>query len=178
MEVHYTKHHQAYCDKTNAALKGTEWEDKPIEDVLQHLSKLPEDIRETVRNNGGGYYNHNLFWTMMAQNPTEPSGELKPALEEAFGSVQDFTTLFSEAATTQFGSGWAWLTSDNGTLRIEKTPNQDSPVSEGRVPLLLLDVWEHAYYLSYQNRRPDYIAAWWHVVNWEEVERRFVEAQK
>jgi superoxide dismutase, Fe-Mn family len=177
MEVHYTKHHQAYCDKLNAAIAGTQWEDKPIEEILQHLDELPEDRRTAVRNHGGGYANHNLFWTLLSPQSTAPGAELEAALTDAFGSVQDFKVRFSEQATLQFGSGWAWLVSDAGALRILGTANQDTPVSHGTVPLLALDVWEHAYYLRYQNRRPEYIAAFWNVVNWDEVGRRLAAAK-
>ena len=175
MEIHYTKHHQAYCDKLNAAIAGTEWEEKSIEDILANLDAVPEDKRTAVRNHGGGYSNHELFWQMMTPEKTEPSAELDSALTEAFDSVQDFKTQFSEKATLQFGSGWAWLVSENGTLKLLSLPNQDSPLSHGMTPLLGLDVWEHAYYLHYQNRRPEYIAAWWNIVNWAEVAKRYSE---
>ncbi len=179
MEVHYTKHHQAYCDKTNAALKGTEWAQKPIEEVLANLDKLPEEMRTAVRNNGGGFANHSLFWTLLTPEKTAPAGELEKALSETFGSAQDFKTKFSEAATGLFGSGWAWLTYDaRAGLQIAALPNQDSPVSDGKTPILALDVWEHAYYLDRQNRRPEYVAAFWEVVNWDEVAKRLSNAQR
>ncbi len=172
MEIHYAKHHQAYCDKLNAAIVGTKWEEMPIEDILRNLDDVPEDKRTAVRNHGGGFHNHTLFWQMMTPEQTEPSAEVAGALTEAFGSVQDFKTQFSEKATLQFGSGWAWLVRDNGKLKVLGLPNQDSPLSLGMAPILGLDVWEHAYYLYYQNRRPEYIAAWWSVVDWDEVGRR------
>ena len=173
MEIHHSKHHQAYCDKTNAALEGTEFADKPIEEILADLGALPENIRTAVRNNGGGYVNHNLFWTSMSPDGGgEPEGELKAAIDEAFGGFEPFKKEFSNAAATRFGSGWAWLVSDNGKLSVVSTANQDTPLSEGKNPLLTLDVWEHAYYLKYQNRRPEYIDAWWQIVHWEEVAKR------
>lgn len=184
MEVHYAKHHQAYCDKTNAALAGTGFEDRPIEEVLKNLDQLPEDKRTAVRNQGGGYANHNLFWTLLSPAKTEPQGEFRAALEETFGSVQDFKVQFSDKAVAQFGSGWAWLVFDQSAeasakagLSIISLPNQDTPVSQGKTPILMIDVWEHAYYLKYQNRRPEYVAAWWNVANWDEAARRFEEAR-
>jgi Fe-Mn family superoxide dismutase len=182
MEIHHTKHHQAYVDKVNKALEGTEWADSPIEDVLQSLEKLPAEKKKAVQNNGGGHFNHSLFWTAMAppsagsgQAPAggKPSAELLAAIEEAFGSYEDFTKKFEETAQNQFGSGWAWLYVDAGKLALKGYPNQDSPMMEGKTPILGLDVWEHAYYLKYQNKRPDYIKAFWNVVNWTEVERRW-----
>lgn len=177
MEVHYTKHHQAYCDKTNEALAGTAWASIPIEEVLMHLDDLPEDRRTKVRNNGGGFLNHSIFWPMLTPKQTKPAGDLERALSDTFGSVQDFKTKFSEKATLHFGSGWAWLVLKDGKLELLSLPNQDSPVSQGMTPLLTLDVWEHAYYLQYQNRRPEYVAAYWNVVNWDEVARRFAEGK-
>lgn len=177
MEVHYGKHHQAYCDNTNKALAGTAWAEKPIEEVLKNLEEIPQDKRAAVRNHGGGFYNHNLFWTFLAPKAGgEPAGDLKAALEQAFGSMQTFREKFEATALGQFGSGWAWLVLADGKPEIMPTANQDSPVSAGKTPLLTIDVWEHAYYLKYQNRRPEYVKAFWNVVNWEEVARRFQEA--
>jgi Fe-Mn family superoxide dismutase len=175
MEIHHTKHHQAYIDKLNAALeKYPDLGEKSAEELLKDLNAIPEDIRMAVRNHGGGHSNHSMFWQMMTPDKKEIGSELKKALEDAFGSVEEFQKKFTEAAIARFGSGWAWLTKDAaGTLEVTSTANQDSLISEGKVPLLGLDVWEHAYYISYQNKRPDYIAAWWNVVNWEEVEKRF-----
>ncbi len=174
MEIHHSKHHQAYVDKLNAAVAGTDWADKSMEEILQNLDQLPENIRTAVRNNGGGHYNHSLFWQMMS--PTgggEPTGALADKINQTFGSFADFQGKVADAAVARFGSGWVWLVSPGDTLEVISTPNQDSPIAEGKTILLGLDVWEHAYYLSYQNRRPDYITAWWNVVNWPEVSRRF-----
>jgi Fe-Mn family superoxide dismutase len=176
MEIHHTKHHQTYIDKLNAAIAGTEWENLPVEELLKKIKDVPEDKRGAVRNHGGGHANHSLFWTILSHESGAPSGDLEKALIDAFGSVQDFKVKFSEKATTQFGSGWAWLTVSNGKLEISSAGNQDSPLMDGKTPILGLDVWEHAYYLKYQNKRPDYVAAFWNVVNWKEVERRFNEA--
>ncbi len=176
MEIHHSKHHKAYVDKTNAALEGTEWIEKPIEEILANLNQIPEAKRMAVRNNGGGVANHNMFWTVMSPDGgSEPTGKLADAINNAFGDFASFKEKFNKAAATRFGSGWAWLTMANSKLQVESTPNQDSPLTANRLPLLCLDVWEHAYYLKYQNKRPDYIAAWWSVVNWEEVERRLEE---
>jgi Fe-Mn family superoxide dismutase len=170
MHLHRDKHHQTYVDKVNAALEGTDHADSPIEDVLKNLDAIPEDKRKAVRNNGGGHYNHSLFWEWMSPDGGgEPDGDLASALEEAFGSFDDFKTKMKEAGVNQFGSGWAWLVHDGSGLAVTSTPNQDSPISEGKTPLLGVDVWEHAYYLKYQNKRPDYIEAWWNVVNWAKV---------
>jgi len=177
MEIHHTKHHQAYIDKLNAAIKDTEWEKMPVEDLLRRFKDVPEDKKTAVRNHGGGHANHSLFWTILSRERTVPSGELEKALIEAFGSIQDFKVKFSEKATVQFGSGWAWLTVNGGKLEVSSSPNQDSPLTEGKTPLMGLDVWEHAYYLKYQNKRPDYIAAFWEIVNWDEMARRFGEAK-
>jgi Fe-Mn family superoxide dismutase len=176
MEIHHTKHHQAYVDKLNEALeKHPELADKPLEDLLRDLNSLPEDIRAAVRNHGGGHYNHSLFWKMMARpegGENAPKGQVEIAIQQTFGDVAKFKEEFGKAAMARFGSGWAWLTLDKDRqLAIVSTANQDSPVSEGMKPLLGLDVWEHAYYLKYQNRRTEYIDAWWNVVNWEEVEK-------
>ena len=178
MEIHHSKHHQAYINKVNAALEGTDLADKCIVELLKGLSSVPADIQGAVRNNGGGHANHSLFWTVLsADGGGDPSGDLTDAINAAFGSVDAMREQFNNAAATQFGSGWAWLSvNSDGTLVVESTANQDSPFSSGRTPILGLDVWEHAYYLNYQNRRPDYIAAFWNVVNWVEVARRFNEA--
>lgn len=177
MEIHHTKHHQAYINKVNAALEGTDLADKCINEVMQGLSSVPADIQGAVRNNGGGHANHSLFWTVLSPNGGgDPSGALADAISAAFGSLDAMKEQFNNAAATRFGSGWAWVSVDGGKLVVESTPNQDTPLSEGRTPILGLDVWEHAYYLNYQNRRPDYIAAFWNLVNWDEVARRFTEA--
>jgi Fe-Mn family superoxide dismutase len=177
MQLHHDKHHQAYVDKANDALAGTEWEDKPVEEVLANLSSLPEDKQTVVRNNGGGHANHTLFWESMSPDGGgEPSGDLADAISEAFGSFDEFKSQFEANGVGQFGSGWTWLVYDGG-LKLEKTPNQDSPVLNGQTPLLGNDVWEHAYYLKYQNRRPDYLKAWWDVVNWDKVAERFASAK-
>jgi Fe-Mn family superoxide dismutase len=179
MEIHHTKHHQAYLDNVNAALKDQPTlAAKPIEGLLSDLGAVPEAIRTTVRNHGGGHANHSLFWTILNRNGGgEPSGELARAIRQACGGFDKFKEQFSKAAATRFGSGWAWLCVDGGRkLVIESTPNQDSPLSEGHTPILGIDVWEHAYYLKYQNRRADYIAAFFNVINWAEVARRFAAA--
>jgi superoxide dismutase, Fe-Mn family len=178
MHLHHDKHHQAYVDKANGALEGTEWDGKPVEEVLKSLSALPEDKRGVVRNNGGGHYNHSLFWEAMGPGKGgAPSGDLASAIDEAFGSFDAFKEQFEAAGVGQFGSGWAWLVLDRGRLKVRSTPNQDNPVSDGQVPLLGNDVWEHAYYLTYQNRRPDYLKAWWDVVDWDKVAERFSAAK-
>jgi Fe-Mn family superoxide dismutase len=174
MQIHHDKHHQAYVDKVNAALEGTEWADRPIEEVLTNLDKLPDDKRTPVRNNGGGHHNHTLFWESMGPDGGgEPGGDLGAAMAEAFGSFADFQATLKDAGVNQFGSGWAWLVLDGGSLAVVSTANQDNPISDGKTPLLGVDVWEHAYYLTYQNRRPDYIDAWWNTVNWASVAERF-----
>jgi len=175
MQIHHGKHHQAYVNNLNAALdKHPELHQQSLDDLLRDLARVPDEIRTAVRNNGGGHHNHSLFWTVMsAKGGGEPGGKLADALAGAFGSFAKFKEQFAQAAATRFGSGWAWLAVHGGTLEVYSTPNQDSPVMEGKTPILGLDVWEHAYYLKYQNRRPDYIAAWWNVVNWAEVARRF-----
>jgi Fe-Mn family superoxide dismutase len=170
MRVHHDKHHQAYVDKVNAALEGTDLADAAIEDVLKDLSAVPEDKRTAVRNNGGGHYNHSLFWEWMSPDGGgAPDGDLGAAIDEAFGSFDDFKTKVKDAGVGQFGSGWAWLVHDGSGLAVVSTANQDSPISDGKTPLLGVDVWEHAYYLNYPNKRPDYIDAWWNVVNWAKV---------
>lgn len=174
MEIHHTKHHQAYIDKLNAALsKYPELADKPVEELLKDLNAIPEDIRTAVRNHGGGHYNHSMFWKIMAPNAGgQPSGKLAEMITAKFGSFDKFKEEFNTAAANRFGSGWAWLSIDKtGALTITSSANQDSPLSDGLKPILGLDVWEHAYYLNYQNRRPDYMNAWWNVVNWTEVEK-------
>jgi superoxide dismutase, Fe-Mn family len=177
MRVHHDKHHQAYVDNANKALEGTEWADRPVEEVLQSLDLLPEDIRTAVRNNAGGHANHSFFWEIMSPNGGgEPQGELADAINSTFGSLESLIEQVNDAGVKRFGSGWTWLVVDGGTLAVTSTPNQDTPLSEGKTPILGIDVWEHAYYLKYQNRRPDYLAAWWNVANWPEVARRFETA--
>ncbi|PIR69262.1 MAG: superoxide dismutase [Candidatus Niyogibacteria bacterium CG10_big_fil_rev_8_21_14_0_10_46_36] len=175
MEIHHTKHHQGYVDKLNAALEGyPELQGKSIEDLLRDVEYIPEDIRQAVINNGGGHANHSLFWASMSpEGGGEPQGSIAAAIQETFGGFSGFKEGFAKAATGRFGSGWAWLVKYNGALAVISTANQDSPLMDGQVPLLGLDVWEHAYYLTYQNKRPDYIAAWWNTVNWQEAEKRF-----
>ena len=176
MEIHYTKHHQGYVNKLNTALENhAELQDKPLEDLLWTLDSVPEEIRKAVRNNGGGHLNHSLFWRIMSPDGGgEPQGELAEAINKDLGGFNQFKEDFANTATTVFGSGWAWLVKDgSGKLLVKSTSNQDSPVMEGLTPLLGLDVWEHAYYLKYQNKRPDYIGAFWNVVNWEEVSNNF-----
>jgi Fe-Mn family superoxide dismutase len=179
MEIHHTRHHQAYVNNLNAALeKYPELQDVPVETLLRNLPSVPEDIRETVRNNGGGHLNHSMFWTLMKPGGGgEPSGALAEAIAKAFGSFANFKELFTKAAMGRFGSGWAWLSMTAfGKLVVHSTPNQDNPVMEGLIPLLGLDVWEHAYYLKYQNRRADYVQAWWNVVNWDQVAANYAKA--
>jgi Fe-Mn family superoxide dismutase len=177
MTIHHDKHHQAYVDKVNAALEGTEFADKPIEDVVANLDAIPEDKRGPVRNNGGGHYNHSLFWeTMSPDGGGAPDGELAAAIDSAFGSFDDFKEKFEAAGVGQFGSGWAWLVVDGGALAITSTPNQDNPITAGKTPLLGNDVWEHAYYLTYKNARPAYLKAWWNTVSWAKVAERFSAA--
>jgi Fe-Mn family superoxide dismutase len=174
MRVHHDKHHQAYVDKVNAALEGTDWADRPIEEVIRDLSKVPEAKRTAVRNNGGGHYNHTLFWESMSPDGGgQPDGELADAIGSAFGSFDDFKAAVKDAGVNQFGSGWSWLVHDGSGLAVVSSANQDNPLSDGKTPLLGVDVWEHAYYLKYQNRRPDYIDAWWNTVDWGAVAERF-----
>jgi superoxide dismutase, Fe-Mn family len=179
MQIHHDKHHAAYVSKANAALEGTEWASKTIEDVLQNIDKIPQDKRQAVINNGGGHANHSLFWQIIG--PGEggaPSSDIGAAIDKAFGSFEKFKEEFSNAAANRFGSGWAWLVvKKDGTLAVYSTANQDSPLMQGDTPILGLDVWEHAYYLNYQNRRPDYIAAFWNVVNWKKVGELFAAAK-
>ena len=178
MRVHHDKHHQAYVDNVNKALEGTEWADRPIEQVLGTLDLIPEDKRTAVRNNGGGHANHSLFWTIMKPGGGgEPSGALGDAISDVFGGLDELEAQINDAGVKRFGSGWTWLIWDGTGLAVVSTPNQDSPLLNDDVPLLGIDVWEHAYYLKYQNRRPDYLAAWWNVVNWDGVNKRFAEAR-
>jgi Fe-Mn family superoxide dismutase len=177
MEIHHDKHHQAYVDKVNAALEGTEFDGKPIQEVLQNLDALPADKQKAVRNNGGGHYNHSLFWEWLSPDGGgAPDGDLGAAIDAAFGSFDDFKTKFAEAGVNQFGSGWAWLVHDGSGVAITSTPNQDNPVSAGQTPLLGVDVWEHAYYLKYQNKRPAYLEAIWNVINWAKVAELYAAA--
>jgi superoxide dismutase, Fe-Mn family len=177
MRLHHDKHHQAYVDNANKALEGTDWADRPVEEVLQSLEMLPEEIRTAVRNNAGGHANHSFFWEIMSPNGGgEPQGELADAINSTFGGLDSLIEQVNDAGVKRFGSGWTWLVVDGGTLAVTSTPNQDTPLSEGKTPILGIDVWEHAYYLKYQNRRPDYLAAWWNVANWPEVARRFETA--
>jgi superoxide dismutase, Fe-Mn family len=177
MRVHHDKHHQAYVDNANKALEGTDWADRPVEEVLRSLGSLPEDIRGAVRNNAGGHANHSFFWEIMSPaGGGDPDGELATAIGSAFGSVDALKEQVNDAGVKRFGSGWTWLVVDNGSLSVTSTPNQDTPLSEGMTPILGIDVWEHAYYLKYQNRRPEYLAAWWNVVNWEAVSTNYEKA--
>jgi Fe-Mn family superoxide dismutase len=179
MEIHHDKHHGAYVTNLNKALEGqANLQGLSIEELLSNLDRVPENIRTTVRNNGGGHMNHSMFWKIMKKGGGgEPKGKLGDAIKSAFGSFADFKTKFNQAGITRFGSGWAWLLTKDGKLTIESTPNQDNPVMSGGKPVMGLDVWEHAYYLKYQNRRPEYIEAWWNVVNWEEIEKNFGSAK-
>jgi Fe-Mn family superoxide dismutase len=177
MEIHHDKHHQAYVDKVNAALEGTALADAPIEDVLRDLGQVPDDKRTAVKNNGGGHYNHTMFWeNMRPGGGGQAGGELASAIDSAFGSFSAFQAKVKETGVNQFGSGWSWLVLDGSSLAIVGSANQDNPISDGKIPLLGVDVWEHAYYLKYQNRRPDYIDAWWNVINWDKVAERFSAA--
>ena len=178
MEIHHDKHHAAYVTNLNAALEGTEWMDRPIDSVLSNLEILPEDKRAAVRNNGGGHANHTLFWEIMGPDGGgEPSGDLAAAITDTFGSLDDLKAQVTDAGVKRFGSGWSWLVWDGTGLAVLSTPNQDSPVMEGKTPILGVDVWEHAYYLNYQNRRPDYLTAWWNVVDWNAVAAKFEAAR-
>ncbi|GAB6936460.1 MAG: superoxide dismutase [Bacillota bacterium] len=181
MEIHHSRHHATYVNNLNAALEGhPELQEKSVEDLLRNLNEVPESIRTAVRNNGGGHANHTLFWQIMSPNGGgQPTGELAEAINRTFGSFEKFKEEFTKAALTRFGSGWAWLVvKPDGSLAVYSLPNQDSPYMEGDTPILGLDVWEHAYYLKYQNKRPDYVAAWWNVVNWDEVNKRYLAAKK
>ncbi len=177
MEIHHSKHHNGYVTKVNNAIAGTDLESKSIEELVSDLKAIPEAIRGAVRNNGGGHANHSLFWSVMKQGGGgKPTGDLAAAIDDAFGSFDNFKEQFCTAAQTRFGSGWAWLVVSDGKLAIESTRNQDNPLMEGRTPILGIDVWEHAYYLNYQNRRPDYVEAFFHVINWDEVANRYAAA--
>jgi superoxide dismutase, Fe-Mn family len=179
MHLHHDKHHQAYVDNANKALAGTEWEDRPVEAVLANLEILPEEIRTAVRNNAGGHANHSLFWEIMSPDGGgEPSGSLADAINDTFDSVDELKKLLNDTGVKRFGSGWSWLVYDGTGLAVYSTPNQDSPISISDVPLLGIDVWEHSYYLKYQNRRPEYLETWWNVVNWDAVQKRFESADK
>lgn len=181
MTIHHTKHHQTYINNLNAALeKYPEFADKDVKELLTNLDALPEDIKQAVINNGGGHYNHSLFWDMMTPKGSgKPSANLEEAINKKFGSFENFKDVFAKAAATRFGSGWAWLVvNSQGELEVMSTPNQNNPISEGLIPVLGLDVWEHAYYLKYQNKRPEYVTNWWNVVNWDEVNRLYNEAIK
>lgn len=178
MQIHHGKHHNTYVTKLNDAVAGTEFEGKSLEELISNLDALPENIRGAVRNNGGGHYNHTLFWEIMSPNGGgAPTGELADAINEAFGSFDNFKAEFKNAALTRFGSGWAWLVVDGGKVSVTSTPNQDTPIMEGKTAILGVDVWEHAYYLKYQNLRPDYVDAFFNVVNWDEVAKRYAEAK-
>ncbi len=179
MEIHHGKHHAAYVNNLNKALEGdAALQAKSIDDLLRGIDQVPENIRGAVRNNGGGHWNHSMFWKIMKKGGGEPKGELSNAINSAFGSFAEFKTKFGQAGVGRFGSGWVWVISQNGKLAIESTPNQDNPLMSGKKAVMGLDVWEHAYYLKYQNRRPDYIEAWWNVVNWDAVAENFTSAQK
>ena len=180
MEIHHTKHHQGYVNNANKALEGEEkFKDMSPKEVLENLEDVPEDKRMAVINNVGGVYNHNIFWKVMSPNGGgKPKGELSKKIDEDLGGFDKFKESFNKAAATRFGSGWAWLVLEDGKLSVTSTPNQNNPVSEGKFPVMGLDVWEHAYYLKYQNKRPDYIEAFWNVINWDEVEKRFNQANK
>ena len=177
MRVHHDKHHQAYVDNANKALEGTEWADRPVESVLAGLDTLPDDKKMAVRNNAGGHANHTFFWEIMSPDGGgEPSGPLAAAIESTFGSLDELKSQVNDAGVKRFGSGWTWLVHDGTGLAVKSTPNQDSPLLDSDTPLLGIDVWEHAYYLKYQNRRPDYLQAWWNVVSWDAVQKRYDEA--
>lgn len=176
MKIHHTKHHQAYVDKLNDAVKGTEWENKDITEIIANLNKVDEKIRAAVRNHGGGHLNHSMFWKLLKKD-VEPTGELVEAIKAKWGSLENFKTEFKNAAMTRFGSGWAWLVLDGDKLEIVSTGNQDNPITDGKKPIIGIDVWEHAYYIRYQNRRPDYIDAFLNIINWEQAEQNYKEAK-
>ncbi len=178
MRIHHTKHHQAYIDNLNKALEGSAFAGKSIEEIIKSLDSLPENIRTAVRNNGGGHFNHSIFWAIMGPSGKgQPEGDLAQKIDQDFGSFDAFKEAFETAGKTQFGSGWAWLVLKDGKLSVEKTANQDNPLTKGQIPLMGADVWEHAYYLKYQNRRPEYLKNWWHTVNWDEVAKRFAASK-
>ncbi len=179
MEIHHDRHHKAYVDNLNKALEGhAQLANKPVEQLLREINQVPENIRTAVRNNGGGHANHTMFWEIMIKNPGgKPSGPLADAINQTFGDFAKFQAQLKQAAGSRFGSGWAWLVLANGKLQVVSTANQDSPLMDGQYPILGIDVWEHAYYLKYQNKRPDYVDAWWNVVNWEAVAKRYSNAQ-
>jgi len=176
MRIHHDLHHKAYVDNANAALEGTEWADRPVEQILGDLDALPEDKQTAVRNNAGGHANHSLFWEIMGPGGGQPSGALADAIDDVFGGLDDLKKQVNENGVTRFGSGWTWLVHDGTGLALYSLPNQDSPLLTGDIPILGIDVWEHAYYLNYQNRRPDYLEAWWNVVNWDAVAQNFERA--
>src|SRR5918999_2791526 len=177
MRLHHDKHHQAYVDNANKALDGTQWADRPVEEVLRAIDAVPQDKRAAVQNNAGGHANHSLFWEIMGPDGGgEPSGELADAIKDAFGDFGSFKQTVTQNGVTRFGSGWSWVVRGGGSPRAYSTANQDSPLMQGHVPILGIDVWEHAYYLKYQNRRPDYLAAWWNVVHWDAVAERYAQA--
>jgi Fe-Mn family superoxide dismutase len=181
MHLHHDKHHQAYVNNLNAAVQGQEqFASMPVEELIQHINELPQNIRTAVQNNGGGHANHSMYWQIMKPNGGgQPSGELADAINSTFGSFDQFKAAFNDAGTKRFGSGWAWLVMDqNGNLQVTSSANQDSPLMQGLFPIMGNDVWEHAYYLKYQNRRPDYLNAWWNVVNWDEIEKRYQQAKQ
>lgn len=177
MEIHYTKHHQTYVDKLNAAIKGTEFEDMDVNELLKNIESVPKEIKQAVTNHGGGHSNHTLFWQIMGpETGGQPTGELLIAINKSFNNFQEFQQKFSDLAKNHFGSGWAWLViNENKELELQTTKNQDSPLMQNKIPILCLDVWEHAYYLKYQNKRADYVDAWWNIVNWEKVEQLYEE---
>ncbi len=177
MEIHHDRHHKAYVDNANAALAGTPWQDSSVEDVVTSLDQIPEDIRGAVRNNAGGHFNHTLFWEIMGPDGGgAPDGALGDAIDATFGSLDDLKAKVNEAGIKRFGSGWSWLVVSGGALEVMSTPNQDTPLAEGKTPILGVDVWEHAYYLNYQNKRPAYLDAWWSVVNWDAVATKYAAA--
>ena len=177
MEIHHDKHHNTYVTKLNSAVEGTDLESKSIEEIIANLDSVPENIQTALRNNGGGHLNHSLFWEFLTPN-SEEKGTVVDKIKEQWGSLDEFKKEFADKAAGRFGSGWAWLVVNNGKLEIVTTPNQDNPLTEGKTPILCIDVWEHAYYLKYQNKRPDYISAFWNVINWEKVDELYNEAQK
>lgn len=179
MRIHHDKHHQAYVDKLNAAVKGTKYENMDIKEIIKNLNSVPENIRTAVRNNGGGHANHSFFWQIMGPNAGgEPKGIIADEIKKNFGSLEKFKEEFTNAAAGLFGSGWTWVVVDSGKLKVMNTAGHDNPITEGKIPILVIDVWEHAYYLKYQNRRADYIAAWWNVVNWQQVEENYKKWMK